>query len=313
MPPRSLELFDLPLLHRYRDEAISLDCLRELTRGNPLRAVNFLAHLDPKQRIYTGVINEGEDPAILGCVIQKEGESFAHLTYLAPANVLNENNAPIPIVEHLAAQAGRWQAHQVLAEIDEESPLFQPLRRSGFAVYGRQRIWDLSEVDSVDNSPRLWRKKKDLDMIPIGSLERQIVPPLLQPIETFTNASSGMICQADELLAYIDVTYGPRGIFLRPLIHPNTEDIREKLLCLLANLSNRRERPVYICVRSYQAWIESILEEIGASVGPRQVVMVKHLVNPLREGKTLPANADKAWANPAAPINGQSAVVEPDK
>jgi len=313
MPPRSLELFDLPLLHRYRGEAISLDSLRELTRGNPLRAVNFLAHLDPKQRIYTGVVNEGEDPAILGSVIQKEGESFAHLTYLAPANFLDQNHAPITLVEHLAAQAGKWQAHQVLAEIDEESPLFQPLRRSGFAVYGRQRIWDLSEVASVKDTPQHWRKKKDLDLIPIGSLQRQIVPPLMQPIETFANASSGMICQADELLAYIDVTYGPRGIFLHPLIHPNTENIREKLLCLLAKLSNRRDRPVYICVRSYQAWIETILEEIGASVGPRQVVMVKHLVNKVREAKTLPANADKAWANPAAPINGQSAVVESDK
>ena len=151
MPPRSLELFDLPLLHRYRDEAISLDSLRELTRGNPLRAANFLAHLDPKQRIYTGVVNEGEDPAILGCVIQKEGESFAHLTYLAPANVLNENNAPIPMVEHLSAQAGRWQAHQVLAEIDEESPLFQPLRRSGFSVYGRHTDPDQIKNPAADS------------------------------------------------------------------------------------------------------------------------------------------------------------------
>ncbi len=301
MPPRSLEFLDLPILHRYRDEAISLDSLRELTRGNPLRVANFLAHLDPNQRFYTGIINNN-DQTLLGCVVQTEGDSFAHLTYLAPSSLLEECVAPVSLIEYLAAQAGKWQAHQVLAETDEDSPLFQTLRQSGFSVCSRQRIWDLSEISLSVDFHSHWRKQKDVDLIAIQSLQRQIVPPLLQQVETFARSSDGLICQADQLLAYMDITYGPRGIFLRPLIHPNTDDMREKLLLLLASLSNRRERPVYLCVRSYQAWIEPILEEIGASAGPRQVVMVKHLVKIIREEKTVPANPDTAWANPAASI-----------
>ena len=105
------------------------------------------------------------------------------------------------------------------------------------------------------------------------------------------------------MMAYIDALYGARGIFLRPLIHPNVDDVQEKLVGLLAqNLANKRQRPVYFCVRSYQAWVEPILEEMEANVGPRQVVMVKHLVNVQRSEKTIPAGADTAWANPAAPI-----------
>jgi hypothetical protein len=46
---------------------------------------------------------------------------------------------------------------------------------------------------------------------------------------------------------------------------------------LLLSLPNRRSRPVYICVRSYQSWIEHNLENLGALAGPQQAVMVKHL------------------------------------
>ncbi len=303
MPPRSLEIFDLPIIHRYRDEALVLDSKRALTRGNPLGAATFLAHLDPTQRIYTGITdNEASDP-LLGCIIQGESESFAHLIYLAPASQL-EAHADLPaLIEHLSAQCGNWGAHHVVAEIDERDVLFQTLRRSGFAIYTRQRIWDLSKIEISANSENRWRKKGDVDLSAIQNLQRQIVPPMLQQIEVFAKKSTGQICQADELLAYVDVTYGARGIFLRPLIHPNTDDVGEKMVNLLENLAIRRGRPVYLCVRTHQAWLETILEEMGASRGPRQAVMVKHLVGVIREEKTVPRNADTAWANPAATIS----------
>jgi hypothetical protein len=41
-------------------------------------------------------------------------------------------------------------------------------------------------------------------------------------------------------------------------------------------------RPVYISIRSYQAWLESFLAESGAKSGPRQALMVKHLVSAQR-------------------------------
>ena len=191
----------------------------------------------------------------------------------------------------------------VVAEIEETSPLFQPLRQSGFSVYARQRVWDLSEISLRQDLEAYWRRSKDVDRIAIQNLQRQIVPPLLQQVESFGNHRRGVVCRNDELLAYVDTIYGGRGIFLRPLIHPNTDKIHEKLVSLLSrNLANRRQRPVYFCVRSYQAWVEPILEDMEASVGPRQVVMVKHLAGTQRTEKTVPRGTDTAWANPAAPI-----------
>ena len=299
MPPRALELFDLTKLPRYRDKILMLDSRRALTRGNPLRAVSFLAYLNPTRRIYTGIL-ESDKGEVVGSITQRTEENFAQLSYLAPDNSPTE--APLALIENLTAQAGLWQAHHIVAEIDENAPLFASLRQCGFAVYSRQRIWDLSNIPFKKKIPVHWRKAKDLDLIPIQSLHRKIVPPLLQQVESFTRPSRGVICETDELLTYIEVRYGTRGIFLRPLIHPNVDNISEKLLTLLASLSNKRELPIYLCVRSYQAWIEPMLEELGAKSGLRQAVMVKHLVNKIREEKTLPAGAEKAWANPAATI-----------
>ena len=292
MPPRALELFDLPKLPRYRDEVLTLDSRRALTRGNPLRAGSFISYLNPKRRIYTGIL-EDEKGTVLGGIIQRSDEGFARLAYLAPAR------APLALIEHLAMHAGTWQARQLVTEIDEDSSLFQALRQSGFSVYSRQRIWNLSEIPLPDNLPVRWRKKKDVDLPAIRSLEHKIIPPLFLSVETFSNASTGMLCSADELLAYMDITYGSHGIFLRPLIHPNTDEIRETLLSLFANISKRSELPLYLCVRSYQAWIEPVLEEIGASAGTRQAVMVKHLVSKIREKNRVPVKGEKAWANPA--------------
>ena len=301
MKPRPLELFDLPKLPHYRSKVLTLDSRRALTRGNPLCAANFLAYLNPKRRIYTGIL-DGNEGTVLGGISQRVDEGFARLVYLAPAE------APFALIDHLTAQAGKWQAHQIVAEIDVDSPIFESLRHCGFAVYGRQRIWNLSNISPPANLPIHWREQMDEDLISIQSLEREIIPPLLQMVETFSHSSTGMLCKADELLAYMDVTHGPKGIFLRPLIHPNTDDISQKLLSLLANLPNRRKLPIYLCVCSHQAWIELILEEIGASMGMRQAVMVKHLTKLQREEKTVPRGGNAAWANPAAPINGQRAV-----
>ncbi|MBT3315514.1 MAG: hypothetical protein HN390_12975 [Anaerolineae bacterium] len=299
MLPRALELFDLAKLPRYRDKVLILDSRRALTHGNPLRAASFLAYLNPTRRIYTGIVENGNEE-ILGGVVQDAEEHFARLAYLAPADI--STDSPLALIEHLTKQAGAWKAHQLVAEIEEDNPLFQSLRQCGFSVYSRQRIWELSYINHIPDFPYLWRKKEDQDLISIQNLQRELVPPILQQVERFTASSAGMIIQGEKLSTYLDITDGPRGIYLRPLIHPNAEHLLENLFHLLANFPNRRARAVYICVRSHHAWIEPILEDFGARPTQLKTVMVKHLVNKSREEKTLPAGAENAWANPAATI-----------
>ena len=55
MTIRSLDLRDLPNLYRFRDEAIGLDAVRTLTRGNPLGAAGLLAYVNPARHVYAAV------------------------------------------------------------------------------------------------------------------------------------------------------------------------------------------------------------------------------------------------------------------
>ena len=98
----------------------------------------------------------------------------------------------------------------------------------------------------------------------------------------------GWLCNEGEK-CYASATQGVYGIVLSPLIHPEATDVSEKLASLIGNLPDRRNRPVYVCVRSYQAWLEPVLADLGAKGADRQAVMVKHLAHMVKEGQTAPA------------------------
>ena len=127
-----------------------------------------------------------------------------------------------------------------------------------------------------------WRHTSERDLIPVRSLYTNIIPGLVQQIEPFpAERLNGMIYrQGDDLLAYVELKYGHRGIWAQPFVDPDLENVTERLADLLANLPNRLSRPVYLCVRSYQSWLESTIKELGAEPSLRQALMVKHLAIP---------------------------------
>ena len=276
---RPLDLLDLPTLYRYRGEALSLDTARRLTRGNPLGAAGFMSYLNPARHIYSAIASEN-GTTLLGGVIHTNGDPFARLLYLAPNSLLTHPGLPA-LIEHLIAEAGNWGAFHVLAEVDENSEAFPALRTAGFSVYAWQRIWNLSEVapGAVANG---WQKADSLNLPAIQTLHHQIVPPLLQPVEPAPRQAAGLTC-LEGTRCYASVISGAYGILLTPLIHPETKNVAEKLSGLLNHLPDRRNRPVYLCVRSYQAWLEPVLEDLGAKASQRQAVMVKHLARMVKE------------------------------
>ena len=58
---------------------------------------------------------------------------------------------------------------------------------------------------------------------------------------------------------------------------------------MIQNLPNRGSRPVYVCVRSYQAWLEPVLEDLGGQAADRQAIMVKHLARLVKEEQAVMA------------------------
>jgi hypothetical protein len=285
MTSRALDLLDLPTLYRYRAEAVSLDSARMLTRGNPLSAAGFMSYFNPARHLYTAINQENGD-TLLGGVTQNNGDAFARLVYIAPASQLTHPMLP-GLIEHLAAEAGRWGAFHVLAEIEENSRTFSPLRKAGFSVYAWQRIWDVSHFAPAEGTGT-WSAVRSVNVPAVQALYHQIVPALLQPVESAPRRAAGLFTIAGAR-CYVQITSGPQGIVLTPLIHPDTSDVAQKLASLLSELPNRRGRPVYLCVRSYQAWLEPALEDLGGKAAPRQAVMVKHLAHLVKDEQSARA------------------------
>jgi hypothetical protein len=285
MSIRPLAIFDLPYVYSFREEAIGLDTARTLTRGNPLGAVGLMAYVNPAKHIYAAIINGSKD-SVLGGIIHTRDETFAKLLYLAPASQLGHPALP-ELIENLAVQAGEWGAFHVIAEVDERSDAFVPLRRAGFSVYAWQRMWDVSQI-AESGSGAEWTRVRSIHLPSLQNLYHQIVPPLLQPVEPQPNDAMGWMCN-EGVKCYVSVSQGVYGIALSPLIHPEATDVGAKLASLVASLPDRRNRPVYVCVRSYQAWLEPVLADLGAQGADREAVMVKHLAHLVKDAQTVTA------------------------
>jgi hypothetical protein len=280
MSVRPLALLDLPYLHGFRDEAVGLDAARTLTRGNPLGAVGLLSYVNPTRHIYSAIAN-GEKESVLGGVIHTSNETFAKLYYLAPSSQLDHPYLP-DLIENLAEHAGTWGAFHVIAEVQETDDAFVALRKAGFSVYAWQRMWDVSKIVDDAGSTSNWMRVRSVHLPVVQNLYHQIVPPLLHPVEPQPKAAVGWICN-EGAKCYVSMSQGMYGVVLTPLIHPEATNVSEKISTLINGLPDRRNRPVYICVRSYEAWIEPVLADLGAKAAERQAVMVKHLARLVKD------------------------------
>lgn len=301
MSVRPLDLFDLPFIYKYRRQLVPLDSARALTQPDLLGMNAFFTNLNSAREIATA-ISKQDGNALLGQVTHLNSSPHASLGFLAPPH--KDEIEPAPLLDYLAQRAGGWGCQYLLAEVDECSPVFKSLRQAGFSMYAWQRVWKLTGAGQADGQD-IWQETCDTDLVSVQSLYNQIVPALLQQVEPLPRRTSGLICRQDgELRAYLSLRTGPTGIWVQPLIHPDANCAAGWINALLSAIPERRSRPVYLCVRSYQAWLESMLEEMGASAGERQAVMIRHLAVRQRAEEAMPVkNAEPAWAKSATTVS----------
>ena len=292
MTVRPFDWRDLPTLVRYREDSVFLDSVLVLTRGSFIVPGALLSYLAPAMGVFTCIATDDEDQALVGQFMHVTGSPFAHLTFLTPYSALEMAGAPA-LLDYIVQMSGERGAWRLLADVDEQSLAFEALRMNSFAINARQRIWKIFDRDQKDAAPDLWQTATSQDLIAIRGLYNNLVPALVQQSEPFTTQRPRGVVHyhRGEMLAYVEFKFGHRGVWAQPFVHPDTEDVSGLMVELLQKIPNQRTRPVYICVRSYQAWLEPILEEIGAEAGPRQAVMVKQLVQQQKAGRvfSLPA------------------------
>jgi len=291
---RTFDWRDLPTLQRYRQQSVFLNSVQVLTRGPVLLSGALLSSLAPGMGIFTSVSVAGGDanPVIIGQIMRSSGAPCAQLTFLTPEKALASDGLA-PLLDYLSVQAVETGAFHLVADVDEQSAAFDALRQAGFAIYARQRIWRLAGQPVGESKPFSWRVAKDQDLIAVRSLYNNLVPGLVQQVEPFpADRLRGLVYgKGSDILAYVELKYGSRGVWAQPFIHPDAEEAAEYLAGLFQNLPHRNSRPVYVCVRSYQFWLEQAIGEMGAEPGPRQAMIVKHLA--------VAQKAARAFAVPA--------------
>jgi len=253
--------------------------------GNPVSLSSLLAHFYAAGGVYTAVARGDDDESLqIGQIHYVPGERSARLCFLMEQESFDETTA-CALLENLVVQAGEWGAANVLAAVNEDETVFTSLRRVGFAVYSRQEVWRVPAIPSnetVQNGYE-WDEATPLDGDPVLRLYHSLLPPLVQRAEeSFSFCPKGLVVRSeDQVLAYAQVTSGAHGICLLPLFHPQVVDIRSLLVDLTFKLKSivlsPLERPIYCLVRSYQAGLSGILEDLGAEKLGEQALLVKHL------------------------------------
>jgi hypothetical protein len=281
---RSFDWRDFPTLHRNRYRGLCLDMSLALTRSMTLVPVGaLLSYVAPATGIFTYVsTNESErQERVIGQFSHANGSPFAHLVFLSPETALTHSET-LELLDHLAHQAGSRGAHNLLAEVNERSVAFDVLRQAGYGIYARQRVWQVKHELHRKGDDLNWTQATENDESAVRHLYTSLVPALVQQAEPHPwQEMDGLVCyEDDELLGFVQLTYGPNGILAQPVIHPNIEQVSNHLATVIHLIPNRRSRPLYFIVRSHQAWLELFLTEIEAEAGSYQAVMVKRLVTP---------------------------------
>ena len=285
---RPFDWRDLGLLHRARDQGLCLDSQLAFTRGPNTLQTLLLDMITPGRSACTFVVrpDEKQDQEAIGQILHRAGEPHARLSFIGPVDAVSSPGSSrlLDVLSHAAGERG---AQHLIAEVDEQSPIFEHIRKAGFAIYARQRIWHLEEKPDLDpiRDSTVWRAETEADEGSINHLYLNIVPALVQQVELPPRVDRGDFVHWDdgELLGYLDIERGPLGGWVDPYFHPAVENLDELVTSFLARYHDNQKRPLYFPVRSYQGWIGHALERLGFIPCSDQAVMVKRLAVPVRK------------------------------
>ena len=290
---RSFDWRDFGLVRRLSERGVCFDSEAALTRGAHTLQSAVLSFLTPGVGLPTYILKQ-DDGDGFGQLRFRAGDGNAHLTFLAPC--YEPTAVWETLLEHLCVEAGSRGAHNLVAEVDENSDEFEALRRFGFAIYARQRLWRRDRPHPPVTAivgPSL-RPQTSIDSIGIQALYANIVPRLIHQVEPPpARYGHGFILEEEgEITACFDISRGPLGIWIQPYLHPSVSNHANALIAdLLCRFTDRDSVPVYFCVRSHQEWLRTSLIDLEFSPWADQAVMVKRLAVRIAEPefKPLPA------------------------
>ena len=145
---RSLSPFDLYKISRQSLYVQGLDTSRLLTRGEPFNFRNLMRRVSPSVDLAAVIWDEVESESTFGQIEKNEYSDYAQISYLGGLEQ-PDSRVIAGILEALAVTAGEWNAFGILAELPEDSPLFEGFRIAGFSIWSRHRFTFLIQLNLV--------------------------------------------------------------------------------------------------------------------------------------------------------------------
>lgn len=290
---RAVTLVDLPLIHRLSEQATMLDSEIACTKHTYSANGAVISNMLPQRGLHT-LVARMDKQQVVGQFRFRSDEDHARITYIAPGLEADEDDTLwLYVMDAMAREAGKYHAHTLIAEVEEDTSLFETLRTAGFAVYARQQIWRwMPDHGKITASSITLQERGEADEPDILKLVVNTVPTLVQQILAPAPDAEGWIHWGkSELDAFFAVTTGKHGLYMVPYIHPDITAATELVMrSALAMGQQKSSQPIYVCVRRYQEWIATCLEALGLEPGPRQAVMVKHIAAGVKhpQFKTIP-------------------------
>jgi hypothetical protein len=285
---RPFDWRDIVLMRRIRPLGICMDSQLAHTGGTHVFQNALLDPIRPQSQACT-LVARPEDPMhepVIGQIHFHNESRQARLAFLGPASAISTTIGS-QILDELSRAAGKQGTHALIAEIRENEPAFESLRRAGFAVYARQRIWRLDHVPAAADQAldKAWRLENEADRASVLNLVSGLVPGLVQQIEppSTLNGKGLVYWSAGELLGYLNVHYGNKGSWVQPYFHPAAEISDPLLTGFILVLNPKKTHPLFISVRSYQGGLEGAFERLGFQACESQAVMVKRIAKPVGE------------------------------
>lgn len=279
---RSILWYDWPYIFRHRRQLVCLDNVLLLTCGKPLSLTHLLFAIRPTDHLFTGVYEpEKNADKSIAQIYQSSKMSGAHINYLLQPEEGNLQDL-VPLLEGLFKKACNWGAKQLVADLDIDSPHFMGFRQAGFSVLAKQNVFKCPAPDkALAQGEGRWRLWTSADIHAMRCLYHTLVPPLVQPVEPMTRRETlGLVYydQKGNLQAYADLVYGPVGVWILPIIHPQVkEDLASLLIQMMLALPGRNGRSIYVTTRSYQPWVEHALLDLSALPGTEQALLVHYM------------------------------------
>ncbi|GAB5491794.1 MAG: hypothetical protein Phog2KO_20090 [Phototrophicaceae bacterium] len=277
---RTMKIVDLPLIRRLTANGTVLDSERGLTRD--ARGANsfLLSSLVFPRGVYT-LVSRSENQQIVGQFRYRPDDLNAHIVYIASSiNDDVEDTVWLNILDAMTREAGKHGAHSLIAEVETSSHLFETLRTARFSTYARQIIWRHAPIDlDKDECELTLETDIESDSISVMSLINNTVPTILQQVATPPSDMRGLAYRKDgRIEAYIAISEGANGVYLLPFIHPDVmSQAADIIRATVAQIDRCAKVPIYVCVRSYQDWLNSIFEELDFEEWVEQAVMVKQI------------------------------------